>query len=82
MSTQKRLTAAAPNPLRSSTESYAVTPAIGPLPPTYFRRSPSYRVSGVWHAMTGLVHVSAMRKRFPMAGPTSVTRSRKPEEQQ
>ena len=78
MSTQNRLPAAAANPSRASRESYAVAPAIGPLPPTYFRRSPSSRVSGVWHAVTGLVHLSAMRKRFP----TSVRRSRTPEEQQ
>jgi hypothetical protein len=64
MSTQKRLPAAAGNPSRASRESYAVAPAIGPLPAIYFRRSPSLRVSSLWHTVAGLVHLSAMRRRL------------------
>ena len=45
-------------PSRPSSDSDAVTPAIGPLPATYLSASASDdRFSDVWRTVTGLVHL-------------------------
>ena len=68
MSVRKASSGADAEPSHASSDSDAVTPAIGPLPATYLSASASDdRLSAVWRTVTGLVHLLGSHRNRPLS---------------